>query len=85
MDAGGIKLFVVITEHTKIKLSQGLKSGKMSSACLICVDYKQFIFVLACVDLKVRKTHTHMQQTYKVWIIETDQARFVFSVRKSAG
>lgn len=32
---------------------------KMSSACLICVDYKQFIFVLACVDLKVRKTHTH--------------------------
>lgn len=59
MEAGGIKLFVVITEHTKIKLSQGLKSGKISSACLICVDYKQFIFVLACVDLKVRKTHTH--------------------------
>lgn len=59
MWAGGIKLFVVIIEHTKMKLSQGLKSRKMSSACLICVDYKRFIFVLACVDLKVRKTHTH--------------------------
>lgn len=54
MEAGGIKLFVVITEHTKIKLSQGLKSGKMSSACLICVDYKLFIFVLASEE----NTHT---------------------------
>lgn len=68
MGAGGIKLLVVIMEHTKIKLSQE------NEFSLFDLCWLQAVYL--CFSLCWK--HTHMQQTYKVWIIESDLARFVF-------
>lgn len=74
MGAGGNKLLVVIMEHTKIKLSQE-NEFSLFDLCWLQAVYLCFSL---CWFKSEENTHTHMQQTYKVWIIESDLARFVF-------